>query len=411
MSTAPTVQPSSLPDSPYSIELREGVSRLRFGPVLEGEFRALHLERMLLRTRLWSILAATFAVAFLCMQVAKFGPLHPVSVMHYLLTPLTLLLASIPWSRFYQSHYLAIAPVVLPLAALITAPISAQAVVEGRYEILILVALQIAGTYEFSGLLFRMAVTTSGALVCGFIAGAILWGLPFADAAKYASTFVMATIMGAVSMRGAEGMARRQFLEGRLLGELLETDPLTSLKNRRSFDEHLQRTWLQALRDGRTVSVLMVDVDEFKKYNDLYGHPAGDAALRQVGAVLREFGRRPLDLSARYGGEEFALVLHDVTHSHACELAEHLRARVEALGIPHDGASAVQRVTLSIGVAVARPMLGRSASGLVKLADEALYEAKAAGRNRVVSRAPEEHEAMETGSYPAVWRRRKTRRA
>jgi diguanylate cyclase (GGDEF)-like protein len=403
--------PSNLPDSPYSAELREGVSRLHFGPVLEAEFRTLHLERMHMRTRVWSILTAVFAVAFTFMQVAEHGPTHPISLLHYVFAPMALLLAWLPWSRFYGSHYLVVAPVVLPLLALMTAPMSAQAVAEGRYEILIQLALQIAGTFEFTGLLYRMAVTTCAALVVGFIAGAILWALPGADAAKYVATLAMATFMGAIALRGAEKIARRQFLEGRLLGELLETDPLTGLKNRRSFDEHLHRTWLQAQRDGRTVSVLMIDVDEFKKYNDLYGHPAGDAALRQVAGVLQEFGRRPLDLSARYGGEEFAVVLHDVTTKQANELAEHLRARVESLGIPHDAASAVPRVTLSIGVAVVRPMIDRRAAGLVKLADEALYAAKAAGRNQVVSRTPEDYLATETGSHPAVWRRRQPRRA
>ena len=148
---------------------------------------------------------------------------------------------------------------------------------------------------------------------------------------------------------------------------MLERDPLTGLKNRRSFDEHLQRIWLQAQRDDRAVAVLMVDVDDFKRYNDTYGHQAGDEALRRIGGVLREFGRRPLDLAARYGGEEFALIMNDVTVDHAGKVAEQLRAAVAGLGIPHAAARAADTVTLSIGVAVVKPALVARCSGLSSL--------------------------------------------
>jgi len=243
--------------------------------------------------------------------------------------------------------------------------------------------------------------------VTGFAAGTVIWALPMDAALKYVGTMGLATFMGAVAFRGAEVISRTQYLEGQLLGELLERDPLTGLKNRRSFDEHLQRAWQQALRDTRTVGVLMVDVDEFKRYNDLYGHQAGDEALRRVGAVLREFGRRPLDLAARYGGEEFALILHDVTLEHARDLAEHLRSQVAALAIAHGAASAAPTVTLSVGVAVGVPMIGRTVTGLVQLADEALYAAKAAGRNRIVVKGPDAYRALDTGVFAIQARSRR----
>ena len=133
-----------------------------------------------------------------------------------------------------------------------------------------------------------------------------------------------------------------------------------------------------------------------------YGHQAGDEALRRVGESLREYGRRPLDLSARYGGEEFALIMHDVTVEHARELAEHLKGEIAALGIPHCASSAAATVTLSIGVAVVEPALGRSSAGLVQLADEALYAAKAQGRDRIVVKGPDAHGVLDTGvlSFP-----------
>ena len=245
---------SQFPDSPYAEELRAGVARLRFAPTLEAAYRRLHLERAHVRARAWSVLSALFSVAFTVQQVRLHGATHPVSVLHYFYVPMALLLAWLPWSRLYQSHYLPFAQIALPVIAGLTAPLSAQAAAEGRYEVLIMAALQIVGIFEFTGLLYRMALVTCIALVAGFAAGTIFWALPADAALKYVGTMSLATFLGAVAFRGAEAMARTQFLEGHLLGELLERDPLTGLKNRRSFDEHLQRAWMQAQRDGRTVA-------------------------------------------------------------------------------------------------------------------------------------------------------------
>jgi diguanylate cyclase (GGDEF)-like protein len=186
-----------------------------------------------------------------------------------------------------------------------------------------------------------------------------------------------------------------------MLRELMERDPLTGLKNRRSFDEHLQRIWMQAQRDQRSVAVIMVDADDFKAYNDTYGHQAGDDVLRRIGGVLREFGRRPLDLAARYGGEEFALIMNDVTVEHASKVGEQLRAAVAGLNIAHGTARAAGTVTLSVGVAIGKPELDRTPQGLVQLADEALYAAKAAGRNCVVVRGPDAYSSLDSGVFHA----------
>jgi diguanylate cyclase (GGDEF)-like protein len=214
----------------------------------------------------------------------------------------------------------------------------------------------------------------------------------------------LATLIGAVTVRDGEITTRTQYLEDKLLGELLERDPLTGLKNRRSFDEHLQRIWMQAQRDQRTVAILMVDADDFKSYNDNYGHQAGDEVLRRIGGVLREFGRRPLDLAARYGGEEFALIMSDVTVDHASKVAEQLRAAVAGLQIEHGAARAAGTVTLSVGVAIGKPELDRTPQGLVQLADEALYAAKAAGRNRVIVKGPDAYDSLDSGVFHAPGR-------
>ena len=392
---------ASLPDSPFARELDGGRVRLRFAPAVETAFRREHLTRARVRTRTWGLVTAGFGLLFTVLQLYAQGPGHPISVLDFALVPLWLLMGWLPWSRWYLTHYLPIASVVTPVVCSLTAPLSAQALAQGQYEVGILFALQLVAIFQFTGLLYRTALLTCVGMVIGLAVGMVLWSVPTDMAVKYVITMCVTTLIGAVTFRDAELLSRRQFVEGRLLGELLERDPLTGLKNRRSFDEHLQRIWLQAQRDGRTIAVIMIDVDDFKLYNDTYGHQAGDATLRRIGEVLREFGRRPLDLAARYGGEEFALIMNDVTVEHASKVAEQLRAAVAGLGIEHQGSRAARTVTLSVGVAIGKPVLGRTPQGLVGLADEALYAGKAAGRNRVVVHGPDYYATYDTGVFAA----------
>ncbi len=374
------------------------MSRLGFASPLEAAFRQHHLIRVRVRTRTWAVVTAVFALTFTTLQFRAEGLLHPASLLDLFILPFSLLVAYLPWSRFYLTHYLQIARFATPIASALTAPFSALAASQGQYEVLVLFALQIVGVFQFTGLLFRAALFTCVAMVIGFAVGAVMWMAP-EEAGKFIFTMALATAIGGVAVRDSEKVARTQFLEDRMLRELMERDPLTGLKNRRSFDEHLQRIWMQAQRDNRTMAVLMVDADDFKKYNDNYGHQAGDEVLRRIGGVLREFGRRPLDLVARYGGEEFALIMNDVSPEHAAKVGEQLRAAVAGLGIVHASARTAGVVTLSVGVAVGKPVLGRTPQGLLQLADEALYEAKAKGRNRVVVRGQDAFNMLDSGVF------------
>lgn len=410
MKTRSSIDLSQFPDSAVADELRKGVSWLRFAPALEAVFRRHHLTLARVRTRTWGIVTALAALSFLMQQLSREGPLDPGTLMNYVLVSAALVVGWLTWSRHYLKYYLPIAGIATPIASALTAPFSAFAAAEGHYEVLPMFALQIVAMFQFTGLLFRTALVTCIAMVAGFAVGAVM-SLPPDAATTYIVTMSMATFIGAIAFHDAEAVSRTQFLEDKLIGELLERDPLTGLKNRRSFDEHLLRIWLQAQRDNRLVAILMIDADDFKRYNDTYGHQAGDEALRRIGGVLNEFGRRPLDLAARYGGEEFALVMSDVTAEHASKVADHLRTAVAGLGIAHAGSRAAPTVTLSVGVAVGKPVLGRTVQGLVRLADEALYEAKAAGRNRVVVKGPEVFAATNTGVFSAPEERKPDRAA
>jgi diguanylate cyclase (GGDEF)-like protein/PAS domain S-box-containing protein len=161
---------------------------------------------------------------------------------------------------------------------------------------------------------------------------------------------------------------------------LARTDALTNLNNRRSFDDAVEREYLRAVRSNAPVSVLLCDIDYFKRFNDNYGHPQGDACLKEVAACLQAALRRPADIAARYGGEEFVALLPDTDAAGALAVAETFREAVRAINIPHRG-SPHRRVTVSIGVATV-PGAGIDSPGqLVRKADEALYQSKATGRD------------------------------
>ena len=160
-------------------------------------------------------------------------------------------------------------------------------------------------------------------------------------------------------------------------------DGLTGLANRRHFDEIMGKEWRRAMREQRSMSLIMLDIDHFKAYNDNYGHQEGDDCLKKVAAVIAESVKRPADLAARYGGEEFMVVLPGIDMRGAIELGEKLRIAVEVLGVPHAHSSAASVVTISVGASSLVPERGVESSLLVKLVDTALYAAKRDGRNRV----------------------------
>ena len=167
-----------------------------------------------------------------------------------------------------------------------------------------------------------------------------------------------------------------------LLRQWVYIDGLTGVHNRRHFDERLAAEWGRAVRQGTALSVVLLDVDCFKRYNDHYGHLAGDDCLRQLAATLRACVKRPGDLVARYGGEEFVCLLPDVMLAGAMQLAEQLGQQVLAQHIPHTDSAVAPFVTVSLGVCSMSGHTDDSASALLRGADEQLYLAKSRGRNQ-----------------------------
>ncbi|NNC54887.1 MAG: GGDEF domain-containing protein, partial [Pseudomonadales bacterium] len=156
---------------------------------------------------------------------------------------------------------------------------------------------------------------------------------------------------------------------------------LTGLANRRHFDETFDREWRRCERSGKSLAVIMLDIDHFKLFNDGYGHQAGDDCLQAVAGVLVEAAQRPFDIAARYGGEEFVVILPETDMAAARRIAEKIVSGVMALNIPHAYSSVAESVTISAGVSAALPGNELACADLLRTADEALYKTKHTSRN------------------------------
>ncbi len=202
--------------------------------------------------------------------------------------------------------------------------------------------------------------------------------------------------MFAIWVTAILGLNRRVFeermckakMEAELLAAELETmvctDSLTGIANRRFFDRTMDDEWSRAKRSRHMISLILLDVDFFKNYNDNYGHQAGDRCLKKVAQALIRHARRPGDLAARYGGEEFALILPGLESAKAMQIANNIQMYIESLQIPHEHSDAGTMVTVSLGVATLTLDQHMAKSMIIELADKALYRAKDNGRNTVV---------------------------
>ena len=392
------------PNSAYAFELRRGLTQLHFESVLEQEYQEAHLRRMRLRVRIWYSVNLVLAVLFSVDQVSRTGVWNALSLMHVsALVPCTAALAALAWSPQYQRWYLPAAQVLVTLFGTLVAVFVVLTIIRGREEQLASLTVILVSMFFFAGLLFRQAIFIAVCMLIAFAIAAIVAHLAFIMLVKSMVIMTLTCVIAAIVCWDVEQSHRRNFLENALIGELVSRDGLSGLMNRRAFDEHLLRVWQHALRDHRSIAVFMIDIDNFKRYNDTLGHQAGDVALRCVADVAQGFARRPLDIAARYGGEEFAMVMYDLATPYIRDIAERLREAVQNLALNRPAGESGNvpgaTVTVSVGVGLAAPTIGRTPQGAVQLADEALYEAKRAGRNRVVVKGTEVYKLLVTGAF------------
>jgi diguanylate cyclase (GGDEF)-like protein len=374
-----------LPDSPYAGELRRDFPDLRFSPELEREFQMFHLERVRSRVRFFQLAICALAIAAAAHLIFMDGVSAHDVVYGWLgvVVPTCLFLVWASWSNYYEHVYLAVARVAVPVFAIASAIGVGNRSVAGHPDPFYFLTTYSIALFFLGGQLFREALLATAAMIIACGATLAYVGEPTESVVYYVVVLTISGAVGAFVYRGVERQLRTSFLERGLMGEMVARDGLTGLKNRGAFDDYFPHMWQQALRDRRTLALLLIDVDHFKAYNDRYGHQAGDQTLRRVAQVVQGFARRPLDIAARYGGEEFVLALFDLSVDNVREMADQLRKSIHALNITHEDSATALFVTASIGVAIVGPRIGRSPEGTVQIADEALYSAKRSGRNRV----------------------------
>ncbi|MGZ8272065.1 MAG: GGDEF domain-containing protein, partial [Methylophilus sp.] len=204
--------------------------------------------------------------------------------------------------------------------------------------------------------------------------------LMYVSALKFHNSLAMSLEARFENERLAEQLAQ----SNQKLVSLADTDELTGISNRRSMDRCLRREWNRLFRAGMPLSLLFIDLDFFKQYNDIYGHDGGDQCLVQVAKILCKHSQRSNDMAARFGGEEFAVILPETSEDDALKIAEAILADLESLQIPHPGSTVAKHVTLSVGVATMIPNQPDGDDFLRLSADRALYQAKKMGRKQVV---------------------------
>ncbi len=380
---------------------QRGERRLRLPGALEAQFQQYYAE-VFKSYRRSSMLVALLAIGMvglldLVVFAEQWRLIAPIR--YGLGVPFVAIISALmfsPWFERCQQQIITLSCLFVSLVAttlLLLGPPQAIALYLAAY---LLIAF-FAGTIV--RLAFNRAILIMVVTAVGFNLLLFWWRPQGIDIiASYNAYFTCGALMSLAANYAMELSVRREFLQQKLLGlervqleqantqleHMATIDPLTGVNNRRQMEKVLDAEWRRASRSHTCLSVLMVDIDHFKKYNDGYGHQAGDVCLVQVAECIANSFRRSLDTVARYGGEEFVVVLPDTGAEQAQQLAATLCANVRELHIEHAFTDTAHReVSLSVGVARAWPGAGSDYTALLRCADKALYQAKERGRNRV----------------------------
>jgi len=384
----PTPEPVNNEESLVARVLAQGYARLRFPEPLESEFRAEHTLASLRWVRMCLLVAIGTSAGFGIIDhwvihannpmpdIVRFGLQLPVLFICLAITLMPYLV------RWYQ---LAI-QIGGPMFGIGTVLLASYA--QPQHTALVGARILLVAFFFFfmCGLRMTQALRGNVIMLAALIVAGLAGTLSVEVAAYLTFSLVCANVIGAVGSYALEYANRTSFLERKLLVEIAELDGLTRLLNRQTFESRVRDSWRRATAEKRAVTVVMIDVDHFKLFNDHYGHQAGDDCLRRVATAVRSaVTMRPGDFVARYGGEEIIAVLVDRTNRDAQELAQRVVQEVRALAIAHANSADHQHVSVSVGVATQLPPITSSYDAVVRLADSALYTAKRQGRNQCVA--------------------------
>ena len=364
---------------------RRGLSRLRFTRFVEEQFRQHYAELNQAKVRPLLVLATLVMLATTVVGLAKHH-VSTVTAIFDLAVVLPLLAATLIASYQRERHVFfqpLLAASVLCVGLIMTS-VTLRASLHGTPYFFAAQVAWIFAVWLILGLLFWYAAAAALTISAAYAWGLLHWKFGYQEAMFESVMLLSVNAIGALCCFQLEATTRQAFRDKRILEDLAERDGLTGLYNRRAYNDYMERIWRQSRREESQLTVMLIDIDHFKSFNDLYGHQAGDDALKRVAEVIAMGAQRPLDFAARFGGEEFALVLYGQANDFGRDLPEHIRQRVHELAIPHAQSSAGKQLTVSIGVSIVSPGAERSLAGAVQMADEALYQAKEEGRNRVV---------------------------
>jgi diguanylate cyclase (GGDEF)-like protein len=381
--------------------------KLAFEEPLESQFRSWYAEhtRSRIRNAMWFAMGNIVLVMlaggpFRAMRDAIFGAENQfvVDVLRFgVIAPSAAAILVVSYTKLYERWFRLTAQIVAPLHA--ASFVAMDLLMQPRgYSLSSCMPLIVLAPYFLFGMLQAEAVRSALIVAAAYAIGGHVAGIAGPQRYFDVAVVTFAALLGAAVHYSLQRGLRRTYLAKQLLSESLNRDSLTGIHNRRMFDEHMNRLWQQATREQAPLSLLLIDLDHFKAYNDHNGHQAGDMCLTRVAALLPSAARRPLDLAARYGGEEFAVLLYDVRRDKVEEICRQLHATLAKAAIEHPSSNVGPSVTFSIGAACVEPLPGRRPEGFIQLADEALYAAKERGRNRTVI-MDSEYDTLTTGAF------------
>jgi diguanylate cyclase (GGDEF)-like protein len=387
-----TLVPSDAHDTPAARQLAHGFAQLEFAEPLESEFRRTLRLRVLPWTRAGFAALAILALLLWISDQLQLDPaLLPLSALLRLGVMLPLALFGLGLTFLARGNASPPSLTAVPLVGIALAAILLDWHVArdgGSFVFSGLAAVLMVG-FVAMGMRFWPTLDIAGALALAGIAAVAFAGWSANHVIAYSLVLVTVVGGGAAAAYAIEHAIRVAWLEALVIGHLGERDGLTGLFNRRMFDGFIGRVWEQSIEDKSLIVLMLIDVDNFRHYNDRFGLQAGDECIRRVAGSISACALRPLDFCARYSGVQFAIVLANPDRLYAEEVPRRVREAVAALEIPHPQSPNGRDVTVSVGVALTVPRAIDSLERYIELAQAALRAAHEQGGDRVVAKESE----------------------